>query len=616
MFKANNDRIAMLLCPSWALVPPVALAYIKGAVKNRRVDCFDLNLEFERDLTASGEKFTGFEPFMTINPDFVRFERSCGAVSSKYSTIISNYIDKLKGYGTIGFSVYQENIVFSTVLSRKLRELGVVTIAGGPSMNMDKHVFTDYLIKGGSFDIAVLGIAEDVIEGLLDKVSAGEPVSDIPGLVLRDTDGKAVYTTAKENRLDVFSPPDYGDFDFGDYPPPRNGWIQIYTVTGCKGKCEFCTIHEFYPKFRMKPVENIKKEILLLKEKHNLDSFFFSDGMFLGSKQPAMEIFDFAIENNIKLGIQIRMLPYWEDEELVEKASKCVFYFQIGFETASPNVRKAMGKMVSQERTTSIFKLFYRYKLTTYTNIITGYPNETEEDFKLTYDFLDEYFKVGKGIGHNNFFLPNSFPLKKYNIIIDKNGFWKSDTVNIYDRFSRVARLRALEDRHGRQHDRGFGGDGLEGIPLGAYSAGGEALKEIKVEKFVDEHKAEVGVVDKLSDDEDYICASGWAVPPDGKKPAGEIIFTDEKKNIIAWAPVTLNRGDVAAKFNNPELRTSGWVAVFNKVPPSNIRIYLYMREEKKAYLLGNSFFVKQPGKLLKKINRIRKAFFNTLFVR
>ena len=35
--KPQNDQVAMVFCPSWCNIPPISLAYIKGAVKNRNI---------------------------------------------------------------------------------------------------------------------------------------------------------------------------------------------------------------------------------------------------------------------------------------------------------------------------------------------------------------------------------------------------------------------------------------------------------------------------------------------------------------------------------------------------------------------------------------------------
>ena len=165
-----------------------------------------------------------------------------------------------------------------------------------------------------------------------------------------------------------------------------------------------------------------------------------------------MELFDFAIAHDFRLGLQIRLMPYWNDEALVAKAAQCVFYLQSGFELASPTVRRAMGKMVDQAATESIFRLFHQYGLPLYTNVIIGYPNETDEEFGHTYRFLDDYLRRSKtcAVGTNAFFLPEQFPGEKYGLRTDELGYWRSDLVTIRDRVKRASALCDLARRHGR----------------------------------------------------------------------------------------------------------------------------------------------------------------------
>lgn len=308
--RPKNDRVAMVQCPRWANLPPISLAYIKGAARRRPVQCVDLNHDLLKRCEPNyrgrfdfGEKCQDIASFMTSRPDFAAFEETCGALSAKYADVFDEWVDRLKDYGVVGFSVYQTNLAMSAILARRLRrEHGVVIISGGPSIGMDDHVFTRRLLGDGTFDVAVLGIAEDVIDELLERIITGQDVADIPGLVLPDATDGAFFTPAKRPDLSRFSPPDYGDFDVDDYFQDRADWLHVYSVVGCVGNCEFCTIHELFPGYQHKPLENIQREMLELRQRYGKNHFFFSDGMFLARRDDAMALLDFAIAHGLKLG--------------------------------------------------------------------------------------------------------------------------------------------------------------------------------------------------------------------------------------------------------------------------------------------------------------------------
>ena len=473
--KPPNDQVAMAFCPSWSNVPPISLAYIKGAVKNRNIQCFDFNhdlfvLKIPDYRNSFQASFPAIRSFRLKQPNFEYFERAVGEFTSTYRSILEQWAKQLQPFGIVGFSIYQENILASTVLARLLkRTFNTLCIAGGPSMNMDEGVFTNYLIKDGTFSYAVMGIAEDIIEDLLNCLTTGNSISEFPRLVFQNENREIIRTLSTPSNLtNFFSPPNYDNFDLDDYWKGWSNRLNIYAVTGCKGRCKFCTISEFYQKYSSKSIENITKEMLYLRGKYSRNHIFFSDGMFLGNRDAAMALFDFAIANDFHLGIQIRLMPYWNDEKLINRAAQCVFFLQIGFESASPKVRRAMGKFVNQEITMSIFRLFYKYELPLYTNIIIGYPNETDEDFKMTYDFLREYLQQSKrlGIGTNSFFLPNNFPTEEYHIRLDSRGHWQSDTVSIEDRVSRVSKICNLANKLGLPRGVVYSRDSVEGIPL------------------------------------------------------------------------------------------------------------------------------------------------------
>jgi anaerobic magnesium-protoporphyrin IX monomethyl ester cyclase len=598
--RPKNDRVAMVQCPKWANLPPIALAYVKGAVR-RPVQCFDLNHDLlKRSAPDYRERFDcqhygrDIVPFMTSQPNFGTFEDVCRMLSEHYAPVFDEWVDRLKDYGVVGFSLYQENLAMSAILARRLRrEHGVVCLAGGPSINMDGHVFARRLLGDGTLDLAVFGIAEDVIDELLERIIAGRDLADLAGLALPGSGGELFYTPAKRPDLSRFSPPNYDDFDLDDYYKDRSHWMYVYAVAGCVGNCEFCTIHEFYPGFRHKPVENIEQEMLQLHRRYGKNHFFFSDGMFLGKREDALRLFDFATSHGLKLGLQIRLLPYWDDEELVRKASQCVFFLQVGFESASPNVRKAMGKMVDQDRTERIYRLFYKYQIPLYSNVIIGYPNETDEDFQHTCRFLEEYLAADNHlVGSTVFFVPNAFPANKYDIRTDAAGHWVSNRVDVYDRLERVIRVHRLAERVGRPPRAVYAYSSVEGLPLDSLSPPPEDLRSIVVERYVEAPAASVGCFDRVAGAESYVQAWGWAKLPDCNQPGQEVLLLDPERQIVARAVVNHGRSDVAEHFRADSLERCGWVCIFRKsalrCPPESLQAYLYTAADRTAWRLAS----------------------------
>ena len=448
--QPHNDRVAAVYCPASPNLPPVGLAYLKGAVKNRPVRCFDFNLQFFQELLPDyGQVFDpripGVDFFAGKNVDFAALEGACERSAQTYRAAFSRWREQLAGYGVVGFSVNMNNLLASVVLARMLKAgapaggSGTVTLAGGPSMNLHQR---DCPVLAGRRHLRLRRAGD---RRRRDRAAAGPdrgrrrlPQHSRDRLPRRRPSGlygarAARWTRSARRPITTISP--------STPISSRRNWISLYAVIGCMGRCEFCNIHEFYEKYSVKSVETLKQEMLAVRQRYGRNHIFFSDGMFLGKRAAAMELFDFAIANDFRLGLQIRLMPYWNDEALVAKGWQCVFYLQSGFESASPAVRRAMGKMVNQAATESIFRLFHDYGLPLYTNIIIGYPNETDEEFDHTYRFLDDYLRRSKmsAIGTNPFFIPE----------LSRGEIWPADR--------RVGLLAVRPGDHSRSGQAGVG---------------------------------------------------------------------------------------------------------------------------------------------------------------
>jgi hypothetical protein len=596
-FQTPNDRVAGVFCPAWANTPPIGLAYLKGAVHHRPVRCFDFNHQFFRQRLADYPQV--FEPTLpgvnffagARSIDLPGLERACDEFAQVHAGTLADWLEQLAAYGVVCFSLNMGNLVASVTLARMLKQLaGTVCLAGGPSLGMHGPQLPEFLLSQGIFDLGVFGIAEDVIEPVLDGVVEGREWSHLPGLVYAEQ-GRVVYSPAKRSVVPAACvPPNYDDFPLDDYYAPRRDYVSLYAVLGCLGHCEFCTIHDFHTRFSAKSVEHLKQEMFTLRARYGRNQIFFSDGMFLGNRTAAAELFDFAAANDFRLGIQIRLLPYWNDEALVEKASRCVFYLQNGMESASPTVRRAMGKMVDPSTTDAIFRLFYKYRVPLYTNIIIGYPNETDEEFAHTYRFLDEYLSQpgACSAGTNSFWVPKHFPREKYGVRTDAHGYWRSEQVTVADRVRRASTLRDLAVRHGRSADTLYAHDGVDGVPMLLEPLPDE-YDQTEI-RLVDEPPQSAGCVDSSAVLYDLLVLHGWARDPSTGQPPRYVLLVTEDGRRLGVSPLQADRHDVAQTLASPAMLHCGWhVSIeLTQVAPAT-RIYCYALGDGVAYQMTNS---------------------------
>ena len=113
-------------------------------------------------------------------------------------------------------------------------------------------------------------------------------------------------------------------------------------------------------------------------------------------REVAARFFDIARELG-QLGPWVRLhyvYPYPHVDEVVAlmNGGGLLPYLDVPFQHASPKVLKAMRRPGNQEKTLERLRAWRRIApaLTIRSTFIVGFPGETEEDFKLLLDWLDE----------------------------------------------------------------------------------------------------------------------------------------------------------------------------------------------------------------------------------
>mgnify|MGYP001149966276 CR=1 FL=1 len=176
-------------------------------------------------------------------------------------------------------------------------------------------------------------------------------------------------------------------------------WVNI--MYGCDKFCTYCIVPYTRGKQRSRMPEDIIKEV---KE---LVSDGYKEVTLLGQNVNAYGK-DFAnlkynmsnlLEDVSKTGIErIRFVtshPWDFTDDMIEviKQNKNIMpYFHLPIQSGSDKVLKLMGRRYNRQ---SYLELFNKIKkairnATITTDIIVGFPNETEEDFKETLDIVDE----------------------------------------------------------------------------------------------------------------------------------------------------------------------------------------------------------------------------------
>lgn len=171
---------------------------------------------------------------------------------------------------------------------------------------------------------------------------------------------------------------------------------------GCNNFCTYCIIPKIRGKFRSRKMENILNEAKSLASKGVKELILVAqDSSIYGSDIYGENKLHILLQELSKIeGIKwIRLLYCYPEEiynELVDEIAnndKVVKYIDIPIQHISSRILKLMGRKVTREDIINKINLL-REKvkgIVIRTSLITGFPDEREEEFEEVRDFLKEY---------------------------------------------------------------------------------------------------------------------------------------------------------------------------------------------------------------------------------
>ncbi len=178
---------------------------------------------------------------------------------------------------------------------------------------------------------------------------------------------------------------------------PRH-YAYLKIAEGCDNKCSFCIIPKLRGPQVSRPLDEVIREAEGLVATGTRELIVIAQdtlayGRDRGERGALLRLLDQLAE----LGVWLRLLyvyPYPEVEALVEKMAegKLLPYLDVPLQHASPKILKAMRRPGDAERYLARIQAWRRAvpELTLRSVFIVGFPGETEEDFELLLDFLEE----------------------------------------------------------------------------------------------------------------------------------------------------------------------------------------------------------------------------------
>lgn len=329
---------------------------------------------------------------------------SCGAVAREWCGAEVKLIDAIAEQLTVdeticriksfapdftisitGFECFEEDVDIARLIKGQIPDCTFV---------MFGHYATQFpeetLIHSG-FDYVISGEPELVLRELLTTLMAGTSADLVRGIAYRKED-----QTIKQgengrirdpNELPV---PAYDLLPQAKYYEPllAKPYGMIQTVRGCPYKCNYC-VKSYGSKLSQLTTDRVIREMKLWIELQGVRSIRFIDDTFTINRNRVMELCRAIISEKIKVEWACLSRTDNLDEELLiwMKKSGCKrIYF--GMESGSQRMLDIYKKNVSVDEALASFALCRRVGIETAAFFMSGHPEETEQDFFETVDFV------------------------------------------------------------------------------------------------------------------------------------------------------------------------------------------------------------------------------------
>ena len=181
---------------------------------------------------------------------------------------------------------------------------------------------------------------------------------------------------------------------------PKN-YAYLKIAEGCDRPCSFCAIPLMRGKHVSQPIEKLVKEAESLAKKGVKELILIAQdltyyGLDLYKKRNLAEL----LENLVKVeGIEWIRLHYafpsgfpMDVLDVMKREPKICNYIDIPLQHISDDILKSMKRGTTKEKTTKLLQEFRERVpgIAIRTTLIVGYPGETQEDFEILRDWVQE----------------------------------------------------------------------------------------------------------------------------------------------------------------------------------------------------------------------------------
>ena len=240
-------------------------------------------------------------------------------------------------------------------------------------------------------DVIVRGEGEQTVVDLARCVSGLKNINEVAGITFRKN-GQIVRTPDRPfiQNLDELPPPAYHYFPLRKYRIFGKLGLPMMTSRGCPLQCTFCLVPRIAgTDFRVRKVKNVVNELEWIRDEYKPDFITFNDDIFTYSKERVLDFCSEIKERKIKLPWDCQTRADRISKEILAKmkAANCQLV-SFGVESGCQKILDAMRKGTTVQQNESAIKWAKEIGLSVAVSLIVGYPGETKESLKQTFDFI------------------------------------------------------------------------------------------------------------------------------------------------------------------------------------------------------------------------------------
>ena len=385
-------RITLVLCPQVNPdKPPLSLAYLAASLiaQGMQVHCFDFNIELYAKQSAEKKRlWDGVnEP---IWYDVARL-KEVGLISE---ADLDDWVEKIEKTdpAIVGFSVLATTFYVTIQVAEKLkiRNPNLKIVVGGPEVyriiGVKKHHVFTYA------DALILGEGEETF--LKAVLSLRDNNHFVPGEGIMVREGTKFVGTENPRLiqpLDKIPFPNYELFPLELYK--EKGQFPLLFSRGCVGRCAFCFEQAYWKRFRYRSVENVIREIQIIRERFGIYCFSLNDSLINGNMLFLKEFCEKIILQNIEVAWwgMARVNALMSVEFLQKMKQAGCLGLAYGIESGSQRVLNLMRKDLTISIADNVIINTWKAGIKTGINLLLGFPGEEDDDFQQTCELVKRH---------------------------------------------------------------------------------------------------------------------------------------------------------------------------------------------------------------------------------